>query len=495
MRLLSLSALVGSLAQWALLGLVGGGRLYAQAPSWIWAKSAGNANDPRIAVDASGNVYVTGSFSDDSLTFGSITLIRNKESTEVISRADMFVVKYDPNGQVLWAKSAGGSEDEYARDIAVDARGNVYVIGEFKSDRLTLGSTTLKRKGEGDFFRRSDIFIVKYDSNGQVLWAKSVGGNDDEYARSIAVDAGGNVYVTGYFVSDTLTFGPITLRKVGRVNIFLVKYDPNGQVLWAKSAGGSEEDKKQDFVIILGRNDQSITVDASGNVYLAGSFSSSTLTFGSTTLRNAGQSDIFLVKYDPNGQLLWAKSVGGEGNEALRGIAVDAQGNIYVTGYFGSYNLTLGSTTLRNATGIGGHSFDIFVMKYGPNGQVVWAKSIGGWGNEGGEDITVDASGNIYVTGTFWSDSLIFGSTIMKGGPRYNFFDFVGAIFVVKYNPNGEVVWAKGISGGESRGIAVDARGNVYVIGWCRKESLTLDAIELKNTNKSIGLFVGKLKP
>jgi hypothetical protein len=146
-------------------------------------------------------------------------------------------------------------------------------------------------------------------------------------------------------------------------------------------------------------------------------------------------------------------------------------------------------------------------MKYGPNGQVVWAKSIGGWGDEGGEDITVDASGNIYVTGTFWSDSLIFGSTILRfgtnvwgratitvGDTRYI---FVGAIFVVKYNPNGEVVWAKGISGGElySQGIAVDARGNVYVIGWCGKESLTLDAIELKNTNKSIGLFVGKLKP
>jgi len=496
MRLLSLSALVGSLAQWALLGLVGGGRLYAQAPSWVWAKSAGNANDPRIAVDASGNVYVTGSFSDDSLTFGSITLIRNKESTEVISRADMFVVKYDPNGQVLWAKSAGGSEDEYARDIAVDARGNVYVIGEFESDSLTLGSTTLRRKGEGDFFRRSDIFIVKYDPNGQVLWAKSIGGDDYEYAQSIVVDASGNVYVTGKFESDTLTFGPITLRNVGGLDIFLVKYDPNGQVLWAKSAGGSEEDKKQGFVIILGQKYPSITVDASGNVYLAGSFSSSTLTFGSTTLRNAGQSDIFLVKYDPNGQLLWAKSVGGEGNEALRGIAVDAQGNIYVTGYFGSYNLTLGSTTLRNAGGIWGYSFDIFVMKYGPNGQVVWAKSIGGGGNEDGEVITVDASGNIYVTGTFWSDSLIFGSTILKRGPVYDFVgDFVGAIFVVKYNPNGEVVWAKGISGGESRGIAVDARGNVYVIGWCRKESLTLDAIELKNTNKSIGLFVGKLKP
>jgi hypothetical protein len=450
-------------------------------------------------------VYVTGSFSDDSLTFGSITLIRNKESTEFIRRADMFVVKYDPNGQVLWAKSAGGSEDEYARDIAVDARGNVYVIGEFKSDSLTLGSTTLRRKGEGDFFRKSDIFIVKYDPNGQVLWAKSVGGDDDEHAQSIVVDAGGNVYVTGKFESDTLTFGPITLRNVGGLDIFLVKYDPNGQVLWATSAGGSEENKNQGFVIILGQKYPNITVDASGNVYLAGSFSSSTLTFGSTTLRNAGKSDIFLVKYDPNGQLLWAKSVGGEGDEEPRGIAVDAQGNIYITGYFGSYNLTIGSTTLRSTKGIEGLSSDIFVMKYGPNGQVVWAKSIGGWANEGGEDITVDASGNIYVTGTFWSDSLIFGSTILRFGTRVegrftvggSGYSFVGAIFVVKYNPNGEVVWAKGISGGElySRGIAVDARGNVYVIGWCGKESLTLDGIELKNTNKSIGLFVGKLKP
>jgi outer membrane protein assembly factor BamB len=129
------------------LGLVGGGRLYAQAPSWVWAKSVGNAQSPRIAVDASGNVYVTGSFSDDRLTFGSITLIRNKETTEFIPRADMFVVKYDPNGQVLWAKSAGGSEDEYARDIAVDARGNVYVIGEFQSDGLTLGCHHAQTQG------------------------------------------------------------------------------------------------------------------------------------------------------------------------------------------------------------------------------------------------------------------------------------------------------------------------------------------------------------
>jgi hypothetical protein len=318
------------------------------------------------------------------------------------------------------------------------------------------------------------------------------------------------VYVTGKFASDTLTFGPITLRNVGGLDIFLVKYDPNGQVLWAKSAGRSKKDKKRGFVIIRGQKDQSITVDASGNVYLAGSFSSSTLTFGSTTLRNAGKSDIFLVKYDPNGQVLWAKSVGGEGDEELRGIAVDAQGNIYVTGYFGSYNLTIGSTTLRSTKGIGGHSFDIFVMKYGPNSQVVWAKSIGGGGDEGGEDITVDASGNIYVTGTSGSNSLIFGSTILRFDTSViegratiitvgtvGATGFVGAIFVVKYNPNGEVVWAKGISGGGlySQGIAVDARGNVYVIGWCRKESLTLDAIELKNTNKSIGLFVGKLKP
>jgi hypothetical protein len=247
------------------LGLVGGGRLYAQAPSWVWAKSAGNAKGHSIAVDANGNVYVTGYFESDSLTLDSITL-------RSAGGEDIFVVKYDSNGKVLWARRAGGSEDEYARDIAVDARGNVYVIGEFKSDGLTLGSTTLRRKGEGDFFRRSDIFIVKYDPNSQVLWAKSVGGDDDEYAKSIAVDAGGNVYVTGKFESDTLTFGPITLRNVGGLDIFLVKYDPNGQVFWAKSAGGSEEDKKQGFFIIRAQKDPSITVRCQWQCVLSGLF-------------------------------------------------------------------------------------------------------------------------------------------------------------------------------------------------------------------------------
>jgi hypothetical protein len=137
MRLSSLSTPVGSLAQWALLGLVGGTRIYAQAPSWVWAKSAGNAKGHSIAVDAKGNVYVTGYFESDSLTLGSITLRR-------AGGKDIFVVKYDPNGQVLWAKSAGGMNDDYGASIAVDASGNVYVTGYFESDTLTFGTITLR---------------------------------------------------------------------------------------------------------------------------------------------------------------------------------------------------------------------------------------------------------------------------------------------------------------------------------------------------------------
>jgi len=595
MHLSSLWTLVGNLAQWTLLGLVGGGRLYAQAPSWVWAKSAGNAKGHSIAVDAKGNVYVTGYFESDSLTLGSITL-------RSAGGKDIFVVKYDSNGKVLWARSAGGMNDDYGASIAVDASGNVYVTGYFESDTLTFGTITLRnafaeRKKAiieqlhakdtslttliqkalaGDpsakdliekafpedpsfkeplkdliertlagnssardtlemFLRLSifargfvtqmaggmstrDIFIVKYDPNGQPLWATSAGGEDDDEGRSIAVDAKGNVYVTGYFKSANLTFGSITLENAGKggddksfeEDIFIAKYDPKGQLLWAKSAGGDEEERGE-----------GIAVDPNGNVYVAGYFQSDVLSFGSVTLKKDFEiENIFIVKYDPNGQLLWAKSAAGRcsGNSGTRIIAVDPSGNVYVTGYFESPILSFDSITLKNE----GEERDLFVVKYSPNGQVLWAKSIGGEDYESGIGIAIDARGNAYVMGHFCSDRLTIGSTTLRRAANtsiirkgdipgvasmrvgdirirrktWNQVICEGDIFIVKYNPNGQVLWAKSASRKGTKsgtGLAVDPSGNVYVTGWFESDELILDTIRLENRGLN-SMFVGKLK-
>jgi len=367
----------------------------------LWAKSAGgNSSDGStgIATDAVGNVYLTGYFHSSTLTFGNITLTN-------AGSADIFIAKYDPNGNVLWAKSAGGNNTDGSTGIATDAVGNVYLTGDFNSSTLTFGNITLTNAGG------EDVFIAKYDPNGNVLWAKSAEGNDDDYDSGIATDIAGNVYITGYFEGSTLTFGNITLTNAGGADIFIAKYDPNGNVLWAKSAGGNSYDYSN-----------SITTDAVGNVYLTGNFNSSTLTFGNITLTNTGYGDIFIAKYDPNGNVLWAKSAGGNSSDGSKGIATDVAGNVYLTGYFESPTLTFGNITLTNAGGA-----DIFIAKYDPNGNVLWAKSAGGNSYDHSNSITTDAVGNVYLTGSFESSTITFGNITLINAGSWD-------IFIVRLN-------------------------------------------------------------
>jgi len=307
---------------------------YDASGNVLWAKSAGGTGDDMglsISTDASGNVLATGRFAGSSITFGTTTL-SNAGST------DIFVVKYDAGGNVLWAKSAGGASYDYGYGISTDFSGNVLVTGSFWGTSITFGSTTLTNAGSGT----NDIFVVKYDTSGNVLWAKGAGGTDSDVGYGITTDATGNVLATGYFMSPSITFGTtaLSLSSAGSSDIFIVKYDASGNVLWAKSTGGTD----QDF-------GQSLTINASGNVLLAGYFRSSSITFGSTTLTNAGSAtdDIFIVKYDANGNVLWAKSAGGTDGDVGYGISTDAIGNILVTGRFDSPSINFGTTTLTNA--------------------------------------------------------------------------------------------------------------------------------------------------
>ena len=186
-----------------------------------------------------------------------------------------------------------------------------------------------------------------------MLWAKSAGGTAYDIGNSVSTDAIGNVFMTGIYYSPTITFGITTLTNANNVaDIFIVKYDASGNVLWAKSAEGTWYDLSY-----------GVCTDVIGNVFITGAFYSPTITFGTTTLTNVNAAnDIFIVKYDASGNVLWAKSAGGTGYDEGYAVSTDASGNVFLTGNFGSPNINFGTTTLTN-TDTTGSFRDIFIAK------------------------------------------------------------------------------------------------------------------------------------
>jgi beta-propeller repeat-containing protein len=262
-----------------------------------WAKRAGGAGQDQgagIAVDGSGNSYVTGYF-NGSATFAQGQA--NQTTLTSVGDREMFVAKYDSIGTLLWAKRSGGTGADRGFSIAVDGLGNIYVTGLFQVT-ATFGQgqanqTTLTSNGS------DDIFVAKHDSSGALQWAKRVGDTESDGGLSIVVDGFGNSYATGFF-SGSATFGQgqanqTTLTSAGARDIFVAKYDSSGLLQWAKRAGAGGTSIDQGM---------GIAVDGSGNGYVAGYFNG-TATFGQgeanqTTLTSAGGADIYVAKFAGN---------------------------------------------------------------------------------------------------------------------------------------------------------------------------------------------------
>ncbi len=412
---------------------------------WLWAKNGncnGLAEGNGVAIDNLGNVYITGSFSSPTITFGTYTLTSTGGD-------NVYLVKYNSGGNILWATSASGTVNADGNGITTDDLGNVYITGQFASPSLTFGSQILNNSSSGWNF-----FLVKYNSAGTALWAKSavVSSSDQAWGKNITTDGAGNVYVTGYFGISSATFGNITLACSGSTDIFIVKYDSNGNVLWAKSAGGAKTDLSY-----------GIATDNAGNVYIDGVFASVSITFGTYTLTNlsATGTNIFFTKYDSTGNVLWAKGAGGTNQDWAYAVATDKTGNVYITGGYFSPTVTFGSYTITHTT----NDPDIFIVKYDSAGNALWVKTAGGISYDNGYSVTTDISNNVYLTGGFSTTSnyaINFGSFNLpfpSGG--------TDAMFIVKFDSTGNVLCGTTLaSGGDDvSSVAVDTSGNAYVTG------------------------------
>ncbi len=438
----------------------------AQLPGYLWAKGAGGSSGEisySIATDPGGNVLVTGSFQSPTLTLGATTLVN-------AGSRDILVAKFDPNGNVLWATSAGGNFLDEGRGIATDASGNVLVTGFFEGSSITFGNVMLANAGG------KDLFIVKFDPNGNVLWATSAGGNFADEGRDIATDANGNIVVTGHFFSTSIIFGTTVLMNTVVItlspDVFVASYGPNGNVLWANSIKGNSFEESN-----------AITTDIGGNVLATGYFKSVVLSFGTTSIINTGNEDVFVVKYDSNGNVLWATNASGNLWDEGRDITTDASGNVLVTGFFESSFLTFGTTLLTN-TGLR----DVFLVKYDSTGNVLWAKNEGTTDTEVGYGIATDASDNILITGFFSSPQITFGSTTLTN---------VGwdDVFIVKFDPLGNVLWATAAGGNiwdEGLSIATDPGSHVLVTGYFQSPSITFGSTTLVNAGNT-DIFIVKL--
>ncbi len=417
-----------------------------QAGNWVWARQAGGTHAQEgysCATDAAGNVYATGYFEDSTITFGTITLHSNGS----IGNQEMFLVKYSPTGIVEWAISAAGSCISTGTSVATDLFGNVYLTGSFQGTFI-LGSYTLT------CLSYQDVYIAKFSSTGTVLWAQCGMGSYSSYGYSVATDPSGNAILVGIYQGATINFGTYTLTLSGGiVDVFTVSYSPSGVVQWAKTAGG-----------IGGCQIADVATDASGNIYISGSFESPYVTFDTDTLTSAGSSDIYIVKYSSTGTVIWAKRAGGTSWDGGASVITDYTGNIYVTGCFISPTISFGVNTFVNQ---GAGQADVFITKYSAAGNVVVAKSAGSSFPVVGYSLASSVTGTnnaigIYLTGSFYGPSIIFDTDTLIHQPLT--FD---PMFIVKYDENLNVICATFLESGgdDNNAIATDNFGNAYIAG------------------------------
>ncbi len=412
---------------------------------------AGNESVQSIAVDSAGCVYVIGntSSSDYPTVVGSYT-------TSNAGSTDAFITKMSADGKSLvYSTYLGGSGYDTGNGIAVDSAGNAYVTGYTDSTNFPTTASVYKSTNSG----LSDSYIAKINPLGNALvYSTYIGGNDNDYVRSIAIDMYGNAYIIGNTNSTNYptTVGAFSTSNAGSIDGFVTKINPTGtSLVYSTYLGGSSDD--------YARN---IYVDAAGYVYAAGYTSSMNypVTGGAYTTSSPGNTDIFVTKINLTGTaLVYSTYLGGNGYDYTRGITADTASNAIVAGYTDSSNFPT-TEGVYSATKSGG--LDVYLTKLNATGSsLVYSTFLGGSGDDYCQGVSLDSAGNAYLTGhtnstNFPTTDGAFSSSNTGGTDS----------FIARINSDGTALVYSSYVGGSlnepTRGIAVDPAGNAYITGY-----------------------------
>ena len=453
--------------------------LPAQPPSFSWNVSWGNAEldfNPSLATDEAGSIYCAGYFKG-TIDFdpgpGQATLTSGSGGFG----SDTYISKFDSTGQFLWVKQIGGQSTP--RGILMDGDGNLHVGGEF----VLAGDFD---PGPGTFNlipinSSNDVYILTLDHDGNFIDAYQIGGNGQEYFGSMTMDHEGNMLIGGQF-SGTSDFDPgigeaiFTSGTSGFSNSdqFVVKYDPNSNFIWAKEISGNIQGA------IKG-----ILVDSDNNLYFAGVFDDyRDFDPGpdSVKLTALGGWDIYVLKWNKNGQFIWVRHLGNiDGDNWAHDMVMTKGQDLLVTGHFtGTLDFNTGPGTFEmTAT-----NTDPYIWKLDRDGNFIWSVQLAGVSFDQGRDITLDEQGNIYSTGWF-GDVVDFdpgaGNYMLTSAGANDKDDG----YVTKLSPDGHFIWAHSLGGIQDdygRETKVDRFGNIFITGNFQGEasfypSQTLDSL------------------
>lgn len=458
--------------------------VFSQDFDWAKLIGANSISSPKLDLDSHGNIILTGYF-DGNIDFdaGDGTFFMNS------SYESSYLLKYDSFGNFIWAKSFQGNNDVNSNSLIIDNLGNIYSVGDFygKADfDPNEGEYEIDSNGSGLY---DDIYISKLNSDGEFVWAKSVGANSWDTPYSIAISPNHQfIYITGFFRS-TVDFDPdedsYILESEGAGDMFLLKLDSNGNFIWVNQIGGG-----------LGDEGRSVTTDNTGNIYVTGSFRNTAYVTGyDSNIYSNGSADVYLAKYSESGSLLWIKTFGGTNGDYGLLVKTDQNENIYISGTYegvvdfdpseSEYLLT--STTNDKST---------FIAKFSPIGDFIWAKSIDNpiqvpYPAEC--SLNVDNTNNVYLSGYY-------GGTV-DFDPNEGIYalESLGLTngYILKLNQHGEFVWVISLDGSESSAskitsLYIDDSGSIFSAG-ISSDDVDLDPNEDTFYTDQKGLFILKL--
>jgi len=456
-------------------------------PQQVWATYYGNTGCEGgfgIATDLQGNVIVTG------MTSSTAFPISGAFQPTLGGSYDAFIIKFNPSGQRLWATYYGGSGFDRGMDVKIDNNNDIIITGDTYSSNFPLTSGAFQPANGGG----SDMFMIKFNSSGQRLWATYYGGSGSDYGVGCAVNSNGDIFCTGFTssINFPVTTGAYQGNNGGEEDAFIVCLNSSGQRVWATYYGGS---LAENISILEG----GICTDNNGDVIITGSTRSSNfpVTTGAFQTNLSGFEDAFIVKFNSAGQRQWATYFGGSSGisnaEGGSSITTDYNGNIIVFGNTASTDLPVspGAFQPNYAGGGPGYYGDAFLLKLDPSGQRLWATYYGGSLHERAFSVATSCGSDIVVTGQ--TSSLDFPVTPGTFQPSLaGVFD----AFIAKFSSSGQRIWASYYGGnlqdyGES--VATNIDGSLYFTGETHSTNLPVTPGAFQQTYYSCQeIFISK---